>query len=416
VASETYDVMVVGGGIIGAACALALRRDGSSVLLVDRGEPERAASWGNAGHFAYEQIFPLATPALWAQLPQLFFSRQSPLRIPPRNFRSLAPWLARFAWNTRGSQFRRATGALAQLLAAAPEAWRRLAELAGLQALIKSSPVLVVALDAAALAAKRSVMGALRQQGIDNEELGPEAARAVEPMLRSDVAGAFVYPRAHFCVDPAALAAGVRDAYRAAGGAVVDDRIGAIQTTADGVVGAGSARSWTARQCVLAAGIGSRELLRGLSVRVPLAAERGYHLMIPYLEGAPRVRVPIIGAQPQFVITPMAKGLRLAGTVELALDDAHPDWRRATMMKEFAERIIGPLDAAGATKWMGCRPSLPDSLPVIGRIPAAPSIVGAFGHQHLGLTLSAITAELVAAIVRNRPPPLDIAPYAISRF
>jgi D-amino-acid dehydrogenase len=416
VGTESYDVMVVGGGIVGAACALALRREGSSVLLVDRGEPERAASWGNAGHFAYEQIFPLATPALWAQLPRLFFSRQSPLRIPPRNVGSLAPWLARFAWNTRGSQFRRATSALAQLLAAAPEAWRRLAESAGLQELIKPSPVLVVALDAAALAAKRSVMKNLRGHGIDNEELDVKAACTVEPMLRPDIAGAFVYPRAHFCVDPAALAACVREAYRAAGGVVVDDRIGAIQATADGVVGAGTARSWTARQCVLAAGIGSRALLHGLSVRVPLAAERGYHLMIPYHEAAPRVRVPIIGAQPQFVITPMAKGLRLAGTVELALDDVNPDWRRATMLKEFAERIIGPLDASGATKWMGCRPSLPDSLPVIGRIAAAPAIVGAFGHQHLGLTLSAITAELVAAIVRNQPAPLDIAPYAMSRF
>src|SRR5262249_38676835 len=120
--------MVVGGGIIGAGCAFALRREGSSVVLIDRGEPERAASWGNAGQFAYEQIFPLAMPALWAQLPRLFFSRQSPLRIPPGNFFGLAPWLARFAWNTRAAQVRRATSALAELLAAAPRAWVRLAD------------------------------------------------------------------------------------------------------------------------------------------------------------------------------------------------------------------------------------------------------------------------------------------------
>src|SRR5262249_49168760 len=145
-------------------------------------EPERAASWGNAGHFAYEQIFPLAMPALWAQLPRLFFSRQSPLRIPPGNFFGLAPWLARFAWNTRAAQVRRATSALAELLAAAPRAWVRLADAASLHDLIRLSPVMVVAQDAAALAAKRPVMAALRRHGIDNEELDVAAARAFEPM------------------------------------------------------------------------------------------------------------------------------------------------------------------------------------------------------------------------------------------
>jgi glycine/D-amino acid oxidase-like deaminating enzyme len=129
------------------------------------------------------------------------------------------------------------------------------------------------------------------------------------------------------------------------------------------------------------------------------------------------VRVPLIGARPEFVITPMEGGVRLAGTVELATSDARPDWRRATMLKELAGQIIEPFDAgADATSWMGCRPSLPDSLPVIGPIPGAPTVIGAFGHQHLGLTLAAITAELVCALVRRRPLPLDLAPYALSRF
>jgi D-amino-acid dehydrogenase len=355
-------------------------------------------------------------PALWAQLPRLFFSRQSPLRIPLRNFFDLAPWLARFAWNTRAAQLRRATSALAELLAAAPQAWARLVDAASLHDLVKLSPILVAAQDAAALAAKRPVMDTLRRHGIDSEELDVAAARALEPMLRPDIAGAFVYPRAQFTVDPAALCARVLEAFVAAGGMVAHDRIGALGVHAQGIVGVGASQSWTARQCVLAAGIGSRELLRALAIRVPLAAERGYHLMIPYTEEATRVRVPVIGARPEFVITPMAKGLRLAGTAELALSDSHPDWQRATMLKALAERLIGSLDARDASMWMGCRPSLPDSLPVMGRIPGAKAIVGAFGHQHLGLTLAAISAEIVAAIVSEQRPPVDIAPYALSRF
>jgi D-amino-acid dehydrogenase len=418
VATATHDVVVVGGGIIGAACAFALRRDGLTVLLLDRGEPERAASWGNAGHFAYEQIFPLATPDLWAQLPRLLFGRQSPLRIPPRNLWTLAPWLARFAWNTRPAQMHRATAALASLLAAAPEAWRRLAGAAGLEALIRTGPLLVVARDAAGLAAQRSVLEEIRRHGIIVEELGASAARAIEPLLRSDIGGAFVYPHAQHTVDPAQLTRNLIEAYARAGGVVARDSIRSIRLSPDGTVSAiGPAGTWVARQCVVAAGLGARAILQSLAITVPLAAERGYHLMIPYVKGKPTVCVPIIGARPEFVITPMEGGLRLAGTVELARSESRPNWPRATMLRNLAEQIIEPLPAAPeATMWMGCRPSLPDSLPVIGQIPGVPTIVGAFGHQHLGLTLAAITGDIVSAMARQRPLPLDITPYSFSRF
>jgi D-amino-acid dehydrogenase len=416
--TSTCDVVVVGGGIVGAACAFTLRREGLDVLLIDRGEPERAASWGNAGHFAYEQVLPLATPDLWRRLPRLFFGRQSPLRIPPRNLPALAPWLARFAWNTRPSQVRRATAALASLLAAAPGAWRRVADAAGVQALLRSGPVLVVARDVAELAAKRPVIEVSREHGITVEELDSSAARAIEPMLRTDIAGAFVYPDAHYTVDPAKLTRNLIEAFATARGIVAHDEIRSLRLAADGTVKVtGSARTWVARQCVVAAGLGTRAILSGLAIEVPLIAERGYHLMIPYRRDQPTVRVPLIGARPEFVITPMAEGVRLAGTVELATSDARPDWRRATMLNGLAEQIIEPFDAGpNVTSWMGCRPSLPDSLPVIGPLSGAPAIIGAFGHQHLGLTLAAITGELVCALVRRRPLPLDIAPYALSRF
>jgi D-hydroxyproline dehydrogenase len=417
VAAATCDVIVVGGGIVGASCAFGLRREGLSVLLLDRGEPERAASWGNAGHFAYEQIFPLATPELWAQLPRLLFSRDSPLSLPPRHLIAQAAWLRRFAWNTRPAQVRRARAALATLLHAAPGAWRRLAEGAGLEPLIRRSPALVVAQDAAALEAKRPAMKALREHGIASEELNPSQAREIEPMLRTDIAGAFVYPGAQYTVDPAALVRALVAALVAAGGATANDAIRSIDVSGAGVTVAGSKRTWTARQCVVAAGIGSRDILRSLSIDVPLAAERGYHLMVPLIEGKPRPRVPLIGARPQFVITPMAQGTRLAGTVEVAPAEAPPAWKRALMLKALSERIIEPLDGvASATMWMGCRPTLPDSLPIIGSMPGLPAVIAAFGHQHLGLTLSAITAEVVVALVRKRPPPVEITPYAATRF
>ena len=417
-ATASSDVLVVGGGIVGAACALELQRDGHAVLLIDPGEPERAASWGNAGHFAYEQVLPLAGPGLWLQLPRLLFSPESPLSIPPRSLVTLAPWLLRFAWNTRAAQVRGASAALASLLAAAPEAWRRLAAAADLQALIRGGPMLVVARDTAALVAKRPLIAEIRRHGISVEELGPEAARAIEPMLRPGIAGAFVYPDAQHTIDPGQLTRKVLDAYETLGGKTVADTIRTLRRSGDGQVSVvGDNGSWTARQCVVSAGIGSREILETLGLSVPLAAERGYHLMVPLESGRPTPRVPLIGARPEFVITPMRTGVRLAGTVEIAPPEAPPNWRRARMLGKLAEQIIEPLGATpDASVWMGCRPTLPDSLPVIGRTPGLPAVIGAFGHQHLGLTLAAITAEIVGAIARDRPPPLSLAPYSLSRF
>jgi len=416
--TATHDVAVIGGGIVGAACAFTLRQSGFAVLLIDRGEPPRAASWGNAGHFAYEQIFPLASPGLWRDLPRLLFARESPLSIPLRSLWTLAPWVARFLWNTRPSQVERATAALASLLAVAPEAWRRLAAAADLQGLIRPGPILVVAQDAGALSAKRPIMDVLRRHGISVEEADPSSARAIEPLLRPDIAGAFVYPRAQYTIDPAGMTRGLIEAFVRAGGGFVDDHIHSVQPLPGGTVGiAGRGTHWTARQAIVAAGIGSRDILRSVGIRVPLAAERGYHLMLPHIAGRQTVRVPLIGAKPEFVITPMAQGVRLAGTVELARSEARPDWARATMLGKLAERLVEPLAGLhDASAWMGCRPTLPDSLPVVGRIPGAPEIIAAFGHQHLGLTLAAITGELVCSIARRERPAIEIAPFALSRF
>ena len=399
---------------MGAACAFTLQRAGFGVTLVDRGDPQRAATWGNAGHFAYEQIFPLAQPGIWPQLPRMLFSPDGPLWIPPASWFSLAPWLCRFAWNTRPSQVRRASAALACLLSQARAAWSRLAEAADLRSRIKTSPILVVARDMATMSAKRSLMKRYRREGIEVEELDCGAAREIEPALRADIAGAFSYPNSEYTTNPGELVAELAAAFVVAGGRVIYDEVCSVRPLANGDVSVmGANQNVEAAQCVIAAGAGSKPMLHSLAIAVPLEAERGYHLMVPN----PGVRVPIIGARPEFVMTPMEFGLRLAGTVELAPCAAPPAWRRASLLRHLAEDLLGPFGVpADAPRWMGCRPSLPDSLPVIGRMPSVPKVILAFGHQHLGLTLAAITAELVCSVASNTRSSIDLVPYSLERF
>jgi D-amino-acid dehydrogenase len=165
---------------------------------------------------------------------------------------------------------------------------------------------------------------------------------------------------------------------------------------------------------VLAAGAHSRPFAAKLGARVPLDVERGYHAMLP----APRLELPaqMIDGEGKYALTSMAGGLRLAGTVEFGGLEAPPNYARAEQLVANARRLLPELDARDPTYWMGFRPSLPDGLPVIGAAPASPRAIFAFGHAHLGLTLAATTAGIVADLVAGRSPAIDLTPYSPTRY
>ena len=165
---------------------------------------------------------------------------------------------------------------------------------------------------------------------------------------------------------------------------------------------------------VLAAGAHSRELALQLGSKVPLETERGYHVMLRDPGVVPRV--PIASGEGKFFATPMEEGLRVAGTVELAGLDAPPNFGRADALLAGIRRLLPAVQDANVERWMGHRPSLPDSMPVIGRSPAAPNALFAFGHGHVGLTAAAPTGEIVADIFDGRTPYMDISPFSPERF
>jgi D-amino-acid dehydrogenase len=166
---------------------------------------------------------------------------------------------------------------------------------------------------------------------------------------------------------------------------------------------------------VVAAGAWSRPLARRLGTDLPLDTERGYHLQLPR-EAAVRPRLPVYSTERGQVCTPLAAGLRLAGTVELASLEAPADWRRADLLLANARRWFPEIDGRGAQRWLGFRPSMPDSLPVIARAPKVANAVLAFGHGHCGLMLGARTGELVRDLVLDRLPEIDVAPFRADRF
>ncbi len=235
---------------------------------------------------------------------------------------------------------------------------------------------------------------------------------ALAPIFK---AGMFVPDWGHVA-DPYRVVAGIAESFVRHGGTVLQARVVDVEIGPDGPSAARTdgGERLSFYQLVVAAGAWSARLAKPLGSKVPLESERGYHTTLP----TPGVSVNrmLHSAEGGFVVTPMAMGLRLAGTVELGGLDLPPNEARAKVLVTRAKRFLPGLNAEGGSMWMGHRPSLPDSLPVISRSPRFANLFYAFGHGHLGLTEGATTGRLIASLAAGRDPGIDLTPFRVDRF
>jgi len=243
--------------------------------------------------------------------------------------------------------------------------------------------------------------------------------RQLEPALSRDyVRGVLVRENGHTS-NPLALVERLLEHFLRSGGELVQSRAHGFRLNGHRLTAIQiDEGDLPAEAAIVCAGAYSKPLAASLGDRVPLETERGYHLMISDPEVMPRI--PTADADGKFVATPMATGLRFAGTVELAGLAAPPDWRRAQILLAQGRKMLPGLPASHSEErislWMGHRPSLPDSLPVLGRSRATPDVIYAFGHGHVGMTAAPMTGKLVADLVTGRPPSIDIVAFAPGRF
>jgi len=407
--------LVVGGGAIGLACAFALAREGRRVTLVDRDEPGRGTSFGNAGHVATESVFPLASPEVVRGALGYLLDRDGALRIRPAYALQILPWLVRFAWAARGSSFARGVAAIAALQRTAARDLAELLEHAGERALLHLDGHLVLVERAGSLQAARAEVEALARHGVHADWLPKAEAAALVPGLAAPIEGAWHYRDTGHVDDPYAVSQAFERGLRAAGGDVIQAEVVAIEGKGEGFTARTSdGRTIDATHVVLACGAWSKPLAAQLGYRVPLDTERGYHLTLPGV--SPGLRIPVASFERKAIMTPMSVGLRMTSTVEFGGLDLPPDPHRWELIERHLKALVPSLSTQGATRWMGYRPSLPDHLPVLGRVPDGRNVFFAFGHQHLGLTLAAVTARVIVDSVAGRDPGVDLAPYSPARF
>ena len=409
----TEKIAIVGAGVIGMCAARTLQRAGADVVVYDPEEPGAVCSYGNAGNIAIDHVRPLSRLDVLATVPRMLANPLAPLCMKPAGLPALWPWLWRAALASRPAQVERGTNALASLLGLARAAWDEEIQLSSLSDLFRTEGALVAFEKAETLAATAADARILREHGIRVDILSAERIKQLVPGLASPAAGGRFYPDAAHTIDPHGIVLRLAERFVAEGGTIrrekvtgfllADGRVASIETPM---------RAETVGAVVLAAGLASRPLAEQLGARTPIGGERGYHVMV---ENGPALDVSVTFAERGFIATPMAMGLRLAGTVELGAGAA-PDWRRAEALLHHMRALYGRNDLAETTRWTGDRPTLPDYLPMLGASPKARNAVFAFGHQHVGLTLAAITGRLVRDLVLNHPVAVDLAACRTDRF
>jgi D-amino-acid dehydrogenase len=390
----SHDIAVVGAGIIGVACALRLARQGLRVVVIDQQQPGHGASFGNAGHLATEQVFPIADASILKRLPAMLMDPMGPLRLDWKYLPRALPWFTRLLLNLRPAPFQNTVAGLRALNESSLEAWQRL--LADIQRpdLLKIDGSLLVFERPESRQAIQALQSRLLQQQVPVDYWQAGAIRETAPQLSEQIQGGLFFPRTGHFIDPYRVVCELVEAAKASGVNFVQQQVQGGHVQEHGVALITGNGALTASRVLIACGAHSAKLTAALTgKKVPLDTERGYHLMLP--QEHDRLPFPVTSLERKFIMTPMSEGLRLAGTVEFAGLEKPPSMERAWQLHRLSQGLFRQdLSAEAATPWMGFRPSLPDSLPVIDQV-CGGKVLLAFGHQHLGLTQAAVTAEMV---------------------
>jgi glycine/D-amino acid oxidase-like deaminating enzyme len=404
-------IAVIGAGVVGLAVAEALCAEGLEVVLIDPETPGAGASYGNAGTIADYAVMPVGSPDVLRSLPSLLFNRNSPLSIRPGAMMALAPWLMRFARQSLpGAALRNAT-AIAGLLDGAKPLWTDLAARIGGLDLMRAEGCLYLYETEKSLRTAGADMDFRRTLGVEVELIDDHGLAQLEPGLQG-MAGAAYFPNAVFLSDPGEMVARLAQAALQYAG-LLRGRVDRLTRQFDGILLEGAGFKVHAKRVVLAAGAHARDLARMAGDRVPLDTERGYH--IEFDMDRPLLNRPCCPTARGFYLCPMTGRLRVAGTVELGGLTAPPSAHRIARLLDGARSVFPHLGEPDRT-WMGFRPSIPDSLPVIGPSRAGAEVIHAYGHGHIGLTLAPVTAQIVTDLVMGRETSRDISACRADRF
>lgn len=411
----TENQIVIGGGIAGVSAALMLRRAGLNVTLIDPLPSPGGSSFGNAGIISRDTVVPIAVPGMLRKVPGWLLDPVGPLTIKTSYLPQVTPWLLRWLKNSRMETVLTISDALRALHRPVFEVYREMLGPSGYDDLLR--PFGHVQLwdgeaESRAAAIERQIRA---RHGVEAHPLSAAELRGMFPDLANLAMRGIMIPGNGHTVSPRRLVSHLAALAQSEGVRFLPEK--ALK-----LIPAGSG-TWTvmtnaanhkASRVLVAAGAWSMTLLKSLGVRIPLETERGYHVMY----GRPSVQLShtVLHKDWGISFSPFEEGMCASGTVEIAGLHAPPDERRAQVIARRAKQLFPNLHSDEPSIWIGFRPSMPDSLPVIGAVPRQAGLFLLFGHGHNGMTGGPTGARLVTELMLGKEPFIDPAPYDARRF
>ena len=408
-------VTIIGSGVIGAACALTLQKNGHRVLLLDREKPCAGASSGNAGAVVNGSCAPTAMPGALFNAIKMLGRPYSSLTVRPSYLPQITPWLVRFLWQSRASAVNKNAENLHALSQHAVSSWRELTDNTDLYSLFNAKGWLKVYQSQKTFNQTLNARQLMDDMGTKYQCLTAADIQDLEPNLAPIFSHGTIQEDSLNINNPEQLVAGMVELFVSRGGQYQQFNVHSIEQQQDAVELKGDSGSLMSDKVVIATGAWSKTLAKQLGDNIPLETERGYHLMLPESTGSLLSR-PVVNGDNEFVLSPMDMGMRLVSQVELAGLQAPPNYKPIRRLLPLVKKMLPSIDAREESAWLGYRPSLPDSLPVLGFSSSSENIVYAFGHQHLGMTLAAITGQIITDLLSKKPPPVIARPYRATRF
>jgi len=406
-------IAVIGAGVIGTTTAYILQKHGSKVSLFDPNNPGTMTSFGNAGAFANYACIPINNSKIFSKIPSLLFSSNTPLSIEWKSLITSFPWMINFLINCQFNKVQHIVKSLGSLLRQSEIINERLFKDIKCSSLIHSNESLYV------YDTKKDYLNEFgnntlrKEQGVIFEVLNQNEIQELEPHLSKKFYKGLLFKNSKFTSNPSKFVRDIFNLFLNIGGKFMKEKITNILIQDQLVYLVTNNEKINFDKIVVCAGAWSKTLCKTIGDNIPLGVERGYHLMYPGFSD--KISRPIGINKYGFYMTPMDEGLRVAGTVEIGSINKRKNYQRIKWMEEKSKEIIDSL-IKPQDNWLGHRPTLPDSMPIIGKSLKNNNVIYNFGHQHLGLTLAAISGTIIRDIIYDINFNHDISPFTVKRF
>jgi len=405
---------IIGAGIVGISTAIYLQSYGYRVRIIDPNGAGNETSFGNAGGITLGTVLPVALPGVLLDTIKMQFDPYSPLRIKPSYLPKILPWSLQLIANSRMSKVKALSDALASISSASKSSWDNFIDQLELDDIIQTRGWLKVYSKQSAIDGTKMEIAAMEKHGKSFEVLNRSGIKDLEPNISDAFSFGILQPDSKSIVNHLALFKTLVDAFSAAGGKLIIDKVLGLSKENDEYLMRTADNTYRDTTLVIAAGAWSEKLSRQLGYKFPLDTERGYHVMLPSVANG--ISRPVMNCDNKFVLAPMTDGIRLTGCVEFAGLNAEPDYRKIRKLIPLAADMLPGLKSEETSCWMGRRPSLPDSIPIIDEAPKHKNLFFGFGHGHLGMTFGPATGKALADLITKNEPDFDLSPFSATRF